>query len=188
MVSTLLLFCFGTCTSTDVHKYRFASDCKVCSVQLLPRLWSWMTHRHRHRHIQLPVTCFHLPLYLHPLPTSLPRHLAALTSTCDIDLHLVHVNKYPLVSALSCSCVTKGLYCSAVALLSLQAQIQGGATSHKPVQMLQYGPEGPVDPTKCTAVCFIPGSEGTVFAAAHLSGTVIIHIKVCLLKQQYRHL
>ena len=66
----------------------------------------------------------------------------------------------------------------AVALLSLQAQIQAG--DNKPVQLLQYGPEGPVDPTKCTAVCFIPGSEGTVFAAAHLSGTVIIHIKVCL--------
>lgn len=69
----------------------------------------------------------------------------------------------------------------AVALLSLQAQIQGGATNNKPVQMLQYGPEGPVDPTKCTAVCFIPGSEGSVFAAAHLSGTVIIHIKVSAL-------
>lgn len=67
---------------------------------------------------------------------------------------------------------------NAVALLSMQAQIQAGATNNKPAQMLQYGPEGPVDPTKCTAVCFIPGSEGTVFAAAHLSGTVIIHIKV----------
>ena len=67
---------------------------------------------------------------------------------------------------------------NAVALLSMQAQIQAGATNNKPSQMLQYGPEGPVDPTKCTAVCFIPGSEGTVFAAAHLSGTVIIHIKV----------
>lgn len=64
-----------------------------------------------------------------------------------------------------------------VALLSMQAQIQAGTTNNKPVQLLQYGPEGPVDPTKCTAVCFIPGSEGTVFAAAHLSGTVIIHIK-----------
>lgn len=68
----------------------------------------------------------------------------------------------------------------AVALISLQAQLQAGATSNRPVQMLQYGAEGPVDSSKCTAVAFIPGSEGTVFAAAHWSGTVIIHIKVCI--------
>ena len=67
---------------------------------------------------------------------------------------------------------------NAVALISLQAQLQAGATSNKPMQMLQYGPDGPVDSSKCTAVAFIPGSEGSVFAAAHWSGTVIIHIKV----------
>lgn len=66
----------------------------------------------------------------------------------------------------------------AVALISLQAQLQAGATNNKPMQMLQYGPDGPVDSSKCTAVAFIPGSEGSVFAAAHWSGTVIIHIKV----------
>ncbi|KAL3163307.1 hypothetical protein ABBQ32_009698 [Trebouxia sp. C0010 RCD-2024] len=64
-----------------------------------------------------------------------------------------------------------------VALLSLQAQLQAGATNIKPVQMLQYGADGPVDASRCTAVCFVPASEGTVFAAAHISGTVIIHIK-----------
>ena len=71
-----------------------------------------------------------------------------------------------------------GALLNAVALLSLQAQIQAGGMNNKPVQLLQYGPEGPVDTSKCTAVCFVPGSQGTVFAAAHLSGTVIIHIKV----------
>lgn len=71
---------------------------------------------------------------------------------------------------------------AAVALLSLQAQLQAGATNIKPVQMLQYGADGPVDATRCTAIRFIPGSEGTVFAAAHISGTVIIHIKVALHK------
>ena len=76
------------------------------------------------------------------------------------------------------------MWTTAVSLLSLQAQIQAGAVNNKPVQMLQYGADGPVDNTRCTAVCFIPGSEGTVFAAAHNSGTVIIHIKVTVLTQQ----
>lgn len=69
-----------------------------------------------------------------------------------------------------------------MALLSLQAQLQAGATNIKPVQMLQYGADGPVDASRCTAVCFVPASEGTVFAAAHISGTVIIHIKVAMCK------
>ena len=92
-------------------------------------------------------------------------------STCT------HTHTWLLEPCICPVCLTTCLLI-AVALLSMQAQIQAGTTNNKPVQLLQYGPEGPVDPTKCTAVCFIPGSEGTVFAAAHLSGTVIIHIKV----------
>ena len=103
-------------------------------------------------------------------------------------MHCQHIASVITCTSLHCSvCIlrqwhkllrSKKQILPAVALLSLQAQIQAGATNNKPMQLLQYGPEGPVDSSKCTAVCFIPGSEGTVFAAAHLSGTVIIQIKV----------
>ena len=78
---------------------------------------------------------------------------------------IAHVARYPVAAY-------------AVALMSLQAQLQAGATSNKPMQILQYGPDSPVDSSKCTAVAFIPASEGSAFAAAHWSGTVIINIKV----------
>ena len=101
------------------------------------------------------------------------KGLTSLDSTVLKQVHALRL----LESALTAECKPP-----AVVLLSLQAQLQAGATNIKPVQMLQYGADGPVDTTRCTAVCFIPGSEGTVFAAAHISGTVIIHIKVALLK------
>ncbi|KAK9816453.1 hypothetical protein WJX72_000494 [[Myrmecia] bisecta] len=70
-----------------------------------------------------------------------------------------------------------GLSTGDVIVASLRGQLQGSAANTKPITFLHYNADGAVDGRSCTSVCWIPKSEGSLFAAAHSSGSLYFYNK-----------
>ncbi len=63
--------------------------------------------------------------------------------------------------------------------MSLRAQLQQQPSgSTKPKIITAYNSEAEKDSSRCNAVVWLPGTEGSMFASAHASGTVLICKKV----------
>ena len=64
----------------------------------------------------------------------------------------------------------------AVLLASLRALLEPGGG--KLPLVLHFNAEGSVDSSRCTAVAWVPGTQGGAFVAAHASGLLHIYHKV----------
>ena len=68
-------------------------------------------------------------------------------------------------------------------LLSLRAQLRAPPTSTRPVTSLSFNPDGSSNASRCVALAWLPGTEGTALVAAHRNGAVLLYHKVCGLGQ-----
>lgn len=66
----------------------------------------------------------------------------------------------------------------AVVLLSLRAQLRAHASNTRAVGSLSFNPDGSVNPSRCIAVAWLPGTEGTALVTAYRDGAVLIHHRV----------
>lgn len=67
---------------------------------------------------------------------------------------------------------------AAVVLLSLRAQLRAPPTSTRPVTSLSFNPDGSSNASRCMALAWLPGTEGTALVAAHRNGAVLLYHKV----------
>ena len=69
------------------------------------------------------------------------------------------------------------LHTRTVLVASLRASLEAAPSSSKTL-MLHFNAEGAVDSTRCTAVAWVPGTQGSAFVAAHASGRLHVYPKV----------
>ncbi len=65
----------------------------------------------------------------------------------------------------------------AVVLLSLRAQLKALASNTRPASSLCLNVDGCTNASRCVALAWLPGSEGTAFVAAHRDGAVLLYHK-----------
>lgn len=58
---------------------------------------------------------------------------------------------------------------------SSKAQLQASPANTKLLSLLHFNPEGTVDPTRAVDVAWLPGTNASLFAAAHQSGNIYIY-------------
>ena len=63
----------------------------------------------------------------------------------------------------------------AVVVGSTKAQLQASSSNTKLLAMLHFNAEGQVDTSRVVDVAWIPGTNASLFAAAHLSGSIYVY-------------
>lgn len=63
----------------------------------------------------------------------------------------------------------------AVVVGSVKAQLQASASNTKLLSLLHFNPEGSVDSTRAVSVAWVPGTNASLFAAAHQSGSIYLY-------------
>ena len=63
----------------------------------------------------------------------------------------------------------------AVVVGSVKAQLQASASNTKLLSLLHFNPEGAVDVTRAVGVAWVPGTNASLFAAAHQSGNIYLY-------------
>ncbi|KAI7838380.1 hypothetical protein COHA_007837 [Chlorella ohadii] len=71
-----------------------------------------------------------------------------------------------------------GLSTGEVVLLSLRAQLRAPPTSTRPITSLSFNPDGSSNASRCVALAWLPGTEGTALVVAHRNGVVLLYHKV----------
>ena len=66
---------------------------------------------------------------------------------------------------------------AAVVLLSLRAQLRAPPTSTRPITSLSFNPDGSSNASRCVALAWLPGTEGTALVVAHRNGAVLLYHK-----------
>lgn len=82
-----------------------------------------------------------------------------------------------------CKSLIVSLHPAAVLLASMRALLDAGSGGANLPPMLHFNAEGAVDSSRCTAVSWVPGTQGGAFVAAYASGWLHIYHKVypCIL-------
>ncbi|KAL4449437.1 hypothetical protein ABPG77_007081 [Micractinium sp. CCAP 211/92] len=90
---------------------------------------------------------------------------------------------FPTCHAFAPSCadgfdLAVGLSTGEVVLLSLRAQLKALPSNTRPASSLCLNVDGCTNASRCVALAWLPGSEGTAFVAAHRDGAVLLYHKV----------
>ena len=87
----------------------------------------------------------------------------------------IYVRIGPLASLKTSQMIHFGV---AVVVASLQAQVAAPQTNTKLVSQLHFNSESSVDATRAVGVEWVPHTNGDLFVAAHMSGSVYTYSKV----------
>jgi WD repeat-containing protein 20 len=67
--------------------------------------------------------------------------------------------------------------------MSVVAQLASPPTAIRPIKALTFNSGGAVNPTRCIAVAFVPGTSGASFLSVHADGTVLQHLLPAVAQQ-----